>query len=124
MASNKICHSMHTGFVCTDCSCCQLVLASYSAVWHLSTSSACGSRCDLPVVMHRRKGFGITAGPAWTAWALRALSLGFPPRVLWHMHLLGAQLFMSLLFFEPAPRTYAFAFLHYAVGCFVSLFGV
>ena len=32
------------------------------------------------------------------------------------------QLFMSLLFLEPAPHMYTHAFLLYAVGCFMSLF--
>ena len=47
---------------------------------------------------------------------LRALSLGFFPRVLWHMHSLGVILCMSLLFVVPAPFLYTYAFLHYAVG--------
>ena len=53
---------------------------------------------------------------------LRALCLGFFPRVLWHMHSLGVLLFITLLFLEPAPIAYTYAFLHYAVGCFMSLF--
>ena len=43
-------------------------------------------------------------------------------RVLWHMHSLGVLLFISLLFLEPAPHMYTYAFLLYAVGCFMSLF--
>ena len=34
----------------------------------------------------------------------------------------GVLLFMSLLFLEPAPNMYTYAFLLYAVGCFMSLF--
>ena len=36
------------------------------------------------------------------------------------MHSLGVLVFMSLLFLEPAPIMYTYAFLHYAVGCFMS----
>ena len=46
---------------------------------------------------------------------LRALCLGFFPRVLWHMHSLGVLLFMFLLFLKPAPHMYTYAFLLYAV---------
>ena len=46
-----------------------------------------------------------------------------PPPVCKSMSMsLGVQLFMSLLFLEPAPHMYTYAFLHYAVGCFMSLF--
>ena len=38
------------------------------------------------------------------------------------MHSLGVLLFISLLFLEPAPIVYTYAFLLYAVGCFMSLF--
>ena len=38
------------------------------------------------------------------------------------MHSLGVLLFMSLLFLEPAPNMYTYAVLHYAFGCFMSLF--
>ena len=34
----------------------------------------------------------------------------------------SSLLCMSLLFLEPAPFLYTYAFLHYAVGCFMSLF--
>ena len=61
------------------------------------------------MLRHRRSLYGLRG-------LLRALSLGFFPRVLWHMHLLGVLLFMSLLFLEPAPHMYTYAFLHYAVG--------
>ena len=45
-----------------------------------------------------------------------------PARVLWHMHSLGVLLFISLLLLEPAPIVYTYVVLHYAVGCFMSLF--
>ena len=67
------------------------------------------------MLRHRRSLYGLRG-------LLRALCLGFFPRVLWHMHSLGVLLFMFLLFLEPVPIMYTCAFLLYAVGCFVSLF--
>ena len=52
---------------------------------------------------------------------LRALSLGFIPRVLWHMHLLGVLLSMSLLFREPAPFLYTYAFYMMLLVFYVSV---
>jgi cellulose synthase/poly-beta-1,6-N-acetylglucosamine synthase-like glycosyltransferase len=67
------------------------------------------------VLRHRRSLYGLRG-------LLRTLCLGFFPRVLWHMHSLGVLLFMLLLFLEPAPHMYTYAFPLHALGWFMSLF--
>ena len=70
------------GFVCFVCAC--------RSRWSpcMSHEALPGHTCNLPSFLYGLRGL------------LRALSLGFFPRVLWHMHSLGVLLCMSLLFLE------------------------
>ena len=72
---------------------------------------------------HRDVSASASPVPVWPARAFEGTLPGvFPCGRLWHMHSLGVLLCMFLLFLEPAPHMYTYAFLHYAVGWFMSLF--